>query len=143
MLQTFLPDIDAHDRTEIAHSIDGDDARVAACNFDDLFHFTPHAGQIPPEGYWQIWLLMAGRGYGKTRAGAEWVKSQALSNPFARIALVGASLGEARRVMVEGESGIMATSTPAERPVYEPSLHRLRWRNGAEATLFSAAEPES
>ncbi|MGB3739490.1 MAG: terminase family protein [Pontixanthobacter sp.] len=142
-LDTYLPDMIAEDRAYLAASIDDDAAKITAERFDDLFRFTPHAGQIPPDGDWQIWLLMAGRGFGKTRAGAEWVKDCAAADPFARIALVATSLGEARRIMVEGESGILACCAPHERPAFEPSLHRLRWPNGAEATLFSAAEPES
>ena len=68
-----------------------------------------HEGQVPPEGGWHTWLIMAGRGYGKTRAGAEWVRELAEIDPTARIALVGASLGEARRVMVEGPSGLCSS----------------------------------
>ena len=86
---------------------------------------------------------MAGRGFGKTRAGAEWVRMIADSTPDARIALVSSSLAEARAVMVEGESGIMAIYPPGERPRYEPSRRRICFRNGAQAQLFSAAEPES
>ncbi|MXP27809.1 hypothetical protein GRI58_03095 [Porphyrobacter algicida] len=103
-----------------------------------------HKGQLPPEGDWRCWMIMAGRGFGKTRAGAEWVHSVAEEDdPRARIALVAANLGEARTVMVEGESGLMACAPPHCRPIYEPSLRRVRWPNGAEATLFSAAEPDS
>jgi phage terminase large subunit-like protein len=86
---------------------------------------------------------MAGRGYGKTRAGAEWVRSIAENDPTARIALVGDSLGEARRVMVEGPSGLLAISRPKRRPAFEPSKRQLTWPNGATATLYSAGEPES
>ena len=107
------------------------------------FRNTAHDGQLPPECDWRIWLMMAGRGFGKTRAGAEWVRDIAETNRGARVALVAASLGEARAVMVEGDSGILACSPPDRRPAYEPSLRRLRWANGAQATLFSAAEPES
>ena len=99
--------------------------------------------QLPPEGDWRVWLIMAGRGFGKTRAGAEWVREIAAADPTARIALVGASLGEARAVMVEGESGLLAISPPRRRPSYEPSLRRVTWPNGAQATLYSAGEPES
>ncbi len=102
-----------------------------------------HPGQKPPAGDWRIWLVMGGRGFGKTRAGAEWVRSVAEGDPFARIALVGTTLSEARSVMVEGESGLIACSHPDLRPRFEPSLHRLRWPNGAQAFLYSAAEPES
>ncbi len=99
--------------------------------------------QLPPPGDWQTWLLCAGRGFGKTRAGAEWVRRYAQHNYDARIALVGANLAEARAVMVEGESGILAICPPENMPVYEPSLRRLSWGNGAQAFLYSAAEPES
>ncbi|MDP4605235.1 MAG: terminase family protein, partial [Erythrobacter sp.] len=99
--------------------------------------------QLPPPGDWRIWLMMAGRGFGKSRAGAEWVRMIADTHPEARIALVSSSLAEARAVMVEGESGLLAVYPPDERPRFEPSLHRVRFRNGAQAQLFSAAEPES
>lgn len=99
--------------------------------------------QLPPESDWRLWLIMAGRGFGKTRAGAEWVRAIAEADPQARIALVGASLGEARAVMVEGESGLIAVSPPLRAPRFEPSLRRLIWDNGAQAMLYSAQEPES
>ena len=99
--------------------------------------------QRAPAGDWRVWLIMAGRGFGKTRAGAEWVRSIASGDPEARIALVASSLGEARSVMIEGESGLLATSPPQRQPKYEPSLRRLVWPNGAQATLYSAAEPDS
>ncbi|RXZ64890.1 DNA-packaging protein [Pelagerythrobacter rhizovicinus] len=99
--------------------------------------------QLPPARNWSAWLICAGRGFGKTRAGAEWVREVAKRDPEARIALVGASLAEARAVMVEGESGVLACSPPHRCPAFEPSLRRLSWANGAQATLYSAAEPES
>lgn len=99
--------------------------------------------QLPPEHAWRIWLICAGRGFGKTRAGAEWVRDVARRDGAARIALVGASLAEARAVMVEGESGVLAAAPGALAPEFEPSLRRLQWENGAQAFLYSAAEPES
>ena len=99
--------------------------------------------QLPPEGPWRVWLISAGRGFGKTRAGAEWVRNLARQDRTVRIALVGASLGEVRSVMVEGESGILAASPGALAPEFEPSLRRLVWPNGAQAFLYSAGEPES
>ena len=98
--------------------------------------------QCAPQGDWRIWMIMAGRGFGKTRAGAEWVRQIAEADPTARIALVAASLAEARAVMVEGESGLMAVCPPDRMPHFEPSLHRVRFANGAQVQLFSAAEPE-
>lgn len=100
-------------------------------------------GQRPPAGDWRVWLILAGRGFGKTRAGAEWVRATALANPGARIALIGATLDEARTVMVEGKSGLLAISAEEEELLWAPSLKRLSWGNGAQARLFSAAEPES
>ena len=99
--------------------------------------------QLPPEGDWRLWLICAGRGFGKTRAGAEWVRHVAEEDPKARIALVTRSLGEARAVMVEGESGILACHAYPDGPEFEPSLRRLTWPNGAQAMLYSASEPET
>ena len=101
------------------------------------------AAQLAPLGDWRTWLIMAGRGFGKTRAGAEWVRALADADPQARIALVGSSLGDARAVMVEGESGLLAVCADSHFPAFEPSLKRLTWPNGAQATLYSALEPES
>jgi phage terminase large subunit-like protein len=99
--------------------------------------------QREPELPWRVWLVLAGRGFGKTRMGAEWVRRTARADPMARIALVGATLSEARSVMVEGPSGILAVCPDGERPVWEPSLWRLRFPGGARATVYSAAEPDS
>src|SRR5215469_3537782 len=98
--------------------------------------------QLPPPGDWSIWLLLAGRGFGKTRTLAEWVCGQAASGRASRIALVAATAADARDVVVEGESGILAVAPPWCRPVYESSKRRLTWPNGAIATTFSAEEPE-
>ena len=98
--------------------------------------------QLPPDGAWRIWLLLAGRGFGKTRSGAEWVRSQIEMSSASRVALVAATAADARDVMVEGESGILAISPEWNRPVYEPSKRRLTWPNGAIATCYSADEPD-
>jgi phage terminase large subunit-like protein len=102
-----------------------------------------HDGQVAPADGWHTWLVMAGRGFGKTRAGAEWVREIAEADGSARIALVAGSLGEARRVMIEGESGLLAIAPPKKRPDFEPSKRLLTWPNGARATLYSAVDPES
>lgn len=106
------------------------------------WRFLARPAQLPPQGDWRVWLMMAGRGFGKTRAGAEWVRGVAEADPAARIALVGASLGEARSVMVEGASGLLSVAPWWARPDYAPALRRLTWPNGAVATLFGAADPE-
>lgn len=111
--------------------------------FQYLWDYVARPEQLPPEGDWRVWMIMAGRGFGKTRSGAEWVRMIADANPDARIALISSSLAEARAVMVEGESGLMAICRPGHKPVFEPSLHRIRFASGAQAQLFSAAEPEA
>ncbi|HXE88769.1 MAG TPA: terminase family protein [Hyphomicrobiaceae bacterium] len=98
--------------------------------------------QQPPAGEWRTWLILAGRGYGKTRTGAEWVRGLAEAGTVARIALVGPTAADARDVMVEGESGLLAISPPHWRPTYEPSKRRLTWPNGVMATTYSADEPD-
>jgi phage terminase large subunit-like protein len=99
--------------------------------------------QLPPPGdWWQIWLLLAGRGFGKTRTLAEWVCQQVALGQSSRIALVAATAADARDVLVEGQSGILAVAPTGFRLVYEPSKRRLTWANGAIATTFSAEEPE-
>ena len=110
--------------------------------------------QLPPElaqggGPWTTWLLLGGRGSGKTRAGAEWVRGVALGRaPFAlrpagRIALVADTLDDARAVMVEGVSGLMSIYPQHERPSFHATKNELEWPNGARARLFSASDPDS
>jgi phage terminase large subunit-like protein len=101
--------------------------------------------QIAPPGTdWNIWLVMAGRGFGKTRLAAEWVREQAkyTNTGQRRFALVARTAADVRDVIVEGESGIVNITPPSERPLYEPSKRRLTWPNGNTATLFTADEPD-
>lgn len=104
--------------------------------------------QLPPDGDWRTWLLLGGRGAGKTRAGAEWVRARALGlppwdePPARRIALVGETMADVRAVMVEGLSGLLAIHTDRERPLYEPSKAQLTWPNGTIAQLYSAEDAE-
>jgi len=98
--------------------------------------------QLPPAGDWRVWLILAGRGFGKTRTGAEWVRGLAVSGRAGRLALVGETAADARDVMVEGESGLLACCPPWARPRYEPSRRRVTWPNGAVATCFSADDPD-
>jgi predicted phage terminase large subunit-like protein len=104
--------------------------------------FWARENQVPPTGDWRIWLLLAGRGYGKTRTGAEWVRARVMAGLAGRIALVAPTAADTRDVMVEGESGLLAISWPEGRPLYEPSKRRVTWDNGAIATTYSADEPE-
>jgi phage terminase large subunit-like protein len=102
--------------------------------------------QLAPEGDdWNVWLVLAGRGFGKTRLAAEWVREQAkyTTEGQRRFALVARTAADVRDVIVEGESGIINISPPSEKPHYEPSKRRLTWPNGNTATLFTADEPDS
>jgi phage terminase large subunit-like protein len=125
-------------RNELIRSLTPDQA---AAILND-WRFWARRNQLPPAGDWRIWLLLAGRGFGKTRTGAELVRSRVASGAARRIAFVAPTASDVRDVMVEGESGILAISPARERPRYEPSKRRLTWPNGAIATLFSADEPE-
>ena len=98
--------------------------------------------QLAPPGDWDGWLMLAGRGGGKTRAGAEWVRAEVEANRAGRIALIAETAADGRDVLVEGESGLLAVSPPWNRPAYEPSKRRLTWPNGAIATLYDATEPD-
>jgi len=116
----------------------------SALDFDAEFENWAHRAQLPPGGEgWRTWLMLAGRGFGKTRAGAEWVEKLARSRPGVRIALVGATIDEARRVMVEGVSGVLSVAANRRtKVVWEPSLGRLKWPNGSQAQLFSGDNPD-
>ncbi|MEY2883384.1 MAG: hypothetical protein RL490_1108 [Pseudomonadota bacterium] len=103
---------------------------------------TLRPGQRPPPGDWSIWAILAGRGFGKTLAGAEWVHDLARA-PGTRFALVGTSLEVARAVMVEGESGLLARVPPGGDVQFIPSLRQILWANGSQARLFSGGEPDS
>lgn len=105
----------------------------------------PHGrtDQHPPEGDdWFIWLLLAGRGAGKTRAGSEWVHRIARAFPGCRIALIAPTGDDLRDTMVEGDSGILKTARPGEVPEWEPSKKRLTWPNGTTAYGYSGEKPE-
>lgn len=114
-----------------------------------LFEHWALEHQLPPAGDWTTWVVLGGRGAGKTRAGAEWVRAQVEGGKqgdpgrCSRVALVGQSLDEAREVMVFGASGILACSPPDRRPVWQATRRRLEWPNGAVAQIFSASDPES
>lgn len=114
-----------------------------------LFDFWAMPHQLPPEGDWRTWVILGGRGAGKTRAGSEWVRSKVegarprAPGPCRRIALVGETMDQAREVMVFGESGILASSPPDRRPTWVAGRKMLIWPNGATAQLFSAHDPDS
>ena len=113
-----------------------------------LWEFHARPDQWLPEGNWDNWLILAGRGFGKTRTGAESIRSLVCGDTplapgkYSRVALVAETAADARDVMVEGDSGIMGVHPKAFRPIYEPSKRRLTWPNGAVGTLYNATEPD-
>ena len=124
-----------------------------AAELNRRFRVHCHDHQLPPEignngEPWTTWLLIGGRGAGKTRAGAEWVKSLANAprqdgETDRRIALIGQTEHETREVMIEGVSGLLAVHPRHARPLWSPTRRRLEWNNGAIAQAFSAEDPES
>lgn len=127
------------------------DAQVAALHGD--WQVWARDDQLPPQATadgdeWRVWLILGGRGAGKTRAGSEWVRAKALGlapmakAPSLRIALIGETIAEVRSVMVEGVSGLLSVHQADERPSFEPSKMQLTWPNGAVAQMFSAENPE-
>lgn len=126
-------------------------ARARSIDIDFLnsrFGVFAHAHQKAPPGDWSIWLVLGGRGAGKTRAGAEWVRALALGDiwpgvKLSPIALVGETEHDVREVMIEGVSGILAAHAAFERPAWSPTRRRLEWPNGVVAQAFSAEDPDS
>jgi phage terminase large subunit-like protein len=114
-----------------------------------LFEFWALEHQQPPEGDWRTWVVMGGRGAGKTRAGAEWVRAQVEgagpgdAGVARRVALIGETYDQAVAVMIKGDSGLLACSPPDRRPRWIMSERRLVWPNGAEARAYSASDPEA
>jgi phage terminase large subunit-like protein len=142
------PSSSQHSLAEKFRSLPADErrSRIAQLSEEEaeaLFHdweFWARPNQKLPSGDWGVWFVKAGRGFGKTRIGAEtvriWVKDNAIVN------LVGPTASDARDVMVEGPSGILSVCCKHERPRYEPSKRRLEWPNGARSSIYSADEPE-
>ena len=125
-----------------------DDRQASELKFD-WFHLWARNDQIPPRDLnWRNWLILGGRGAGKTRSGSEWVKARATgqgidTGPLARrIAIIAPTFDEARMVMIEGVSGLLAVHRPDERPVFQSSRRRIVWPNGCVAQVFTAEEPD-
>jgi len=133
-----MTSLDPTDRRRILNELT--DREAAALLYDWTFWARPK--QLPPDGGWRVWLILAGRGFGKTRTGAEWVRALAESGRVRRIALVAETAADARDVMIEGESGLLACCPSWARPRYEPSRRRVTWPNGAVANSFSADDPD-
>ena len=128
-------------------------AELPEDDIEQLLHdwrFLARPEQLAPDGSWQTWIYMAGRGAGKTRSGAEWVREK-VKLGYGRGALLAPTAADARDVMIEGESGLLSVCWENDvdhrgqlmgRPIYEPSKRRVKWANGAIVTAYSADEPE-
>lgn len=126
------------DRARFYASLTDDEAEVMETDWA----FWARDAQLPPPGDWFVWLMLAGRGFGKTRAGAEYVIERARQG-YGPIALIGETAADVRDVMVEvGDSSILKISPDDFRPQYEPSKRRLTWPNGVTATTYSGDEPD-
>lgn len=135
----LLASLSEQERTDWLASLSTAD--LAGLNHDWRFWARPD--QLQPEGEkWMTWLILAGRGWGKTRTGAETIRSWVMSGRYKRIALVGETTADVRGVMVDGESGLLNIGPENERPEYFPSLRQLKWPNGAIATTYNATEPD-
>ncbi|MBX9731205.1 MAG: terminase family protein, partial [Sphingomonas sp.] len=110
--------------------------------FNERWWQWAHDGQRAPPGDWRFWLIRAGRGFGKTRAGAEWVSAHARATPTARIALVGGSIDDVRQVMIEGPSGLIAVARTGEMVRWRPVQGEVEFASGARAFAYSAGMPE-
>ena len=138
-LMARLVAMDPAERTTLLFSLRGDERR-------QLLHDWAGwalAGQMAPDTAWRVWMMRAGRGFGKTRAGAEWVMARAQAEPRLRIALVGATIADARRTMVEGESGLLTLAQAAGPTTWLETRGELRFGQAATAFVYSAERPDS
>jgi phage terminase large subunit-like protein len=110
--------------------------------FSYAWEFWARPEQLPPEGDWRVWMILAGRGFGKTRALVEWCRAQ-IEAGHSRGGLIARTSADARDVLVEGESGLLAVCPPWNKPEYEPSKRRVTWPSGAQIALYSAEEPDA
>ncbi len=133
-----LATLNRDQRDEVITTLSADEQMVLTYAWRE---FWSRPDQRAPPGDWVIWLVLAGRGFGKTRTGAEWVRERVAAGAK-RIALVAETAADARDVMVEGESGLLSVYPPDQAPLYEPSKRRISWSNGAVATLYNATEPD-
>ena len=142
LIETFLEELEPEDIDFINHD-------WSLWARDDQLPPVADGDETEGNDDWTSWLILGGRGAGKTRAGAEWVRAMALglapftNTPYERIALVAETLSDARSVMVEGVSGLLNIHPDSQQPHYEPSKRMLTWPNGSIAQLFSAEDPES
>ena len=143
----LLAELSIVDPPEYANIIDKLEAQYGEEGLKNLkyqWELLARPKQLPPKPYeaWRAWCVLAGRGFGKTRTGAEWVRMMVETEQAKRIALVGPTAADVNHVMIGGESGILAISPPWDKPVWSSTNRTLKWKNGAIAETYSAEEPE-
>jgi phage terminase large subunit-like protein len=106
------------------------------------WEFWARPNQLPPSGDWNTWVVLAGRGFGKTRMGSEWIRKKAKENPGCRIALVAETAADARDVMILGDSGLVNIDPELTLDSWSPTNRRLTWPNGSQAWCYNATEPD-
>src|SRR5882724_9113137 len=142
----YLASLSEQERTTLLSSLSEPELAELKWHWD----FWARPNQREPEGTWNTWLVLAGRGFGKTRMGSEWIRSNVCgSSPltagpkrWARLALVAETAADARDVMVLGDSGILACHPKDHRPEWSPTNRRLTWPNGTQAWVYNATEPD-
>ena len=137
-LAEFVASQDERTKSDLIDGLSSEEYASLYFNWE----FWARENQIPEDTAWTTWLIMAGRGWGKTRCGAEWVRARVESGNAKRIALVGETAADVRDVMVEGESGLMSICPPWNKPTYAPARRRLTWPNGAMAFTYSGDTPD-
>ena len=130
------------DATSLSQFLEPYDARTRRMIKESWYHFARES-QLAPLCAWRTWLLLGGRGSGKTRAAAEWVRKMMEAQACSRMALIGPTFADVRDVMIEGDSGLLAIASHRHRPRFEVSRRRLTWPNGGMALVFSAEDPDS
>lgn len=134
----MLASLPERDRTKIL--LDLSEERARHLLYDWRFWARPK--QLPPPGEWSTWVVRAGRGFGKTRAGSGWFHERAMQAPGRWMAMIARTPADAREYQIEGPGGVLRNTPPDERPLYEPSKRRLTWPNGSWATIYSDEEPD-
>jgi phage terminase large subunit-like protein len=137
-LKNALPQLQPSQIGPLIAELDDDTAAALLCDWP----LWARDEQLAPSGDWYVWLILAGRGWGKTRTGAEYIRQRVESGVGKRIALIGQTAADVRDVIVEGESGILATASKQCYPKYEPSKRRITWPNGAVATTYAGDSPD-
>jgi phage terminase large subunit-like protein len=137
-LHELADDYDEEDHRHFARQLTAPELRTVV----EEWPAWAHDGQRPPDGEWRVWMLLAGRGFGKTRAGAEWVSALARERPDAVIALVGATPAEVERVMIRGTSGLMSVARAEEDLLFYSTRGLVEFASGAIAHVYSGANPD-